>query len=179
MVYGAIIDFVTKATQFMSVVYKKSTGNASELECRVWDMSPAELGTKNCYAGKNQQQFTGLDSEWESGQSDPSSLRGGPISKQVKVLEMRKTGSWVPTRAEIKTGCAGERQQQFTRPTSDSSRSREEEKYGYASSGARNQEWLCWPGLAAIYQPRSSESIYFNDGGWDQTWNSLSIKYEC
>jgi hypothetical protein len=40
-------------------------------------------------------------------------------SKHVKVLERIKIWSWLPKGPETKANCAGEGQQQFTRPTEE------------------------------------------------------------
>jgi hypothetical protein len=39
------------------------------------------------------------------------------VDSQVKVLEKAKVSSWVSPGLETKIDCAGENQQQFTRPT--------------------------------------------------------------
>jgi hypothetical protein len=50
-----------------------------------------------------------------------------------------------------KNDCPAEGQQQFTWPTNWTRSELWTEKYGYVSSGAQNQEWLCWWRPAAIY----------------------------
>jgi hypothetical protein len=77
-------------------------------------MGAAGLGTKNHYAGEGQQQFSS-----QSGKQIPN--RSGvtpPVIDQntLKVLEITKICTWVPTGTEInKFHCAGEGQQQFNR----------------------------------------------------------------
>jgi hypothetical protein len=55
-------------------------------------MSPVELGTKNHYAGEDQQE----------------------LSRQPESFSRTSIGSCVPTGPETKNECAGEGQQQFT-----------------------------------------------------------------